>query len=116
MSVKLIYLQHQCRLLGSSVIEFSTRLCDVWCNDSSSILVGLPVSVLFCSGLGTILYLVITGFKVPVYLGSSFAYIAAMQYAISAMDGDVSASIRILLIGLIYVVVAGILKTTGTSG
>lgn len=81
------------------------------------ILVGLPVSVaLFCSGLGTILYLVITGFKVPVYLGSSFAYIAAMQYAISAMDGDVSASQSgILLIGLIYVVVAGILKTTGTE-
>lgn len=78
------------------------------------ILVGLPVSVaLFCSGLGTIIYLIITGFKVPVYLGSSFAYIAAMQYAISAMGGDVSASqTGIFLVGLIYVAVAAILKVT----
>ena len=81
------------------------------------ILVGLPVSVaLFCSGIGTIIYLVITGFKVPVYLGSSFAYIAAMQYAISAMGGDVSASqTGIFLIGLIYVIIAALLKVTGSD-
>lgn len=81
------------------------------------ILVGLPVSVaLFCSGIGTIIYLVITGFKVPVYLGSSFAYIAAMQYAISAMGGDVSASqTGIFLIGLIYVIIAALLKVTGAD-
>lgn len=78
------------------------------------ILVGLPVSVaLFASGIGTLIYLVITNFKVPVYLGSSFAYIAAMQYAIKAMGGDISASqTGIFLVGLIYVVVAGILKVT----
>ena len=44
------------------------------------ILTGFPVSVaLFASGLGTIIYSFITQFKVPVYLGSSFAYIAAVQ-------------------------------------
>lgn len=81
------------------------------------ILVGLPVSVaLFCSGIGTLIYLLITGFKVPVYLGSSFAYIAAMQYAISAMGGDVSASqTGIFLVGLIYVAVAAILKVTSSA-
>ena len=80
------------------------------------LVVGLPVSVaLFCSGIGTIIYLLITGFNVPVYLGSSFAYIAAMQYAIKAMDGDVSASqTGLILIGLVYVTVAIILKFTGT--
>lgn len=81
------------------------------------ILVGLPVSVaLFCSGIGTLIYLFITGFKVPVYLGSSFAYIAAMQYAISSMGGDVSASqTGIFLVGLIYVAVAAILKVTSSA-
>lgn len=81
------------------------------------ITVGLPVSVaLFCSGLGTIIYLLCTGFQVPVYLGSSFAYIAAMQYAIGAMGGDVSASqTGIILIGLIYILVALILRFTGTK-
>lgn len=81
------------------------------------LLVGLPVSVaLFCSGIGTIIYLAITGFKVPVYLGSSFAYIAAMQYAISALGGDVSASqTGIFLVGLIYVIIAAILKFTGSE-
>lgn len=81
------------------------------------ILIGLPVSVaLFCSGIGTIIYLIVTKFKVPVYLGSSFAYIAAMQYAIAALGGDVSASqTGIFLIGLIYVVIAMVLKVSGTA-
>lgn len=80
------------------------------------IVVGLPVSVaLFCSGIGTIIYLLLTGFNVPVYLGSSFAYISAMKYAMEAMGGDISASqTGIMLIGLIYVIVAIILKFTGT--
>lgn len=81
------------------------------------ILVGMPVSVaLFCSGLGTLIYLIITSFKVPVYLGSSFAYIAAMQYATQAMGGDPSASqTGIILVGLIYVLVAGILNFTKST-
>ncbi len=80
------------------------------------LVVGLPVSVaLFCSGVGTIIYLLITGFNVPVYLGSSFAYIAAMKYAIEAMNGDISASqTGLVMIGLIYVLVAIVLKFTGT--
>ncbi|CDZ75191.1 Uracil permease [Peptoniphilus sp. ING2-D1G] len=80
------------------------------------LVVGLPVSVaLFCSGIGTIIYLVITGFNVPVYLGSSFAYIAAMKYAIDAMNGDISASqTGLIMIGLVYVLVAVVLKFTGT--
>ena len=33
-----------------------------------------------------------TGFKVPVYLGSSFAFITAMSLAMKEMGGDVSAA------------------------
>ena len=79
------------------------------------ILTGYPVSVaLFASGLGTIIYSIITRFKVPVYLGSSFAYISAVVLAKEALGGDVSAAqTGLMLIGLIYVAVALVIKTTG---
>lgn len=76
---------------------------------------GFPVSVaLFASGVGTLIYTGITKGKVPVYLGSSFAYITAVQLAVSAMSGDVSAAqTGLILIGLIYVIVALIIKVIG---
>lgn len=79
------------------------------------ILTGFPVSVaLFASGVGTILYTLITKGKVPVYLGSSFAYISAVQIAVAAMSGDVSAAqTGLMLIGLIYVIVAILIKFIG---
>ncbi len=43
------------------------------------IITGLDISVaLFASGVGTLLFHIVTGFKVPVYLGSSFAFIPAI--------------------------------------
>ena len=57
------------------------------------LILGMPVSVaLFASGIGTLIYQVATQFKVPVYLGSSFAYISAMALAIKEMGGDISAA------------------------
>lgn len=81
------------------------------------ILLGLPVSAaLFASGIGTLLYQIATKAKVPVYLGSSFAYITAMSVAMEQMNGDISAAqTGILLVGLIYVIVAAIVKTIGTK-
>ena len=44
------------------------------------ILVGIdPAIALFSSGLGTLAHLTVTKYKIPAYMGSSFAYIAAMQ-------------------------------------
>ncbi|MEG0177465.1 uracil-xanthine permease family protein [Anaerorhabdus sp.] len=79
------------------------------------ILTGFPISVaLFASGIGTIIYSIITKFKVPVYLGSSFAYISAVVIAVEAMGGSVDASqTGLMLVGLIYVVVAIIIKFVG---
>jgi len=81
------------------------------------LILGMPVSVaLFASGVGTLIYQVATNFKVPVYLGSSFAYISAMSVAIKAMDGNVSAAqTGILFVGLIYVLIAGLVKMVGTK-
>ena len=81
------------------------------------LILGMPVSVaLFCSGVGTLIYQFATKSKVPVYLGSSFAFIAAMQYAIEQMGGDVSAAqTGVILTGLIYVLVALGVKWIGTG-
>ena len=79
------------------------------------ILTGLPVSVaLFASGLGTLIYILATKAKVPVYLGSSFAYISAVMIAKESMGGDVSAAqTGLILVGLVYVAVALIVKVIG---
>lgn len=79
------------------------------------IITGLPVSVaLFASGLGTLIYIVATKAKVPVYLGSSFAYLGAVLTAKEAMGGDVSAAqTGLILVGLVYVVFALVIKAIG---
>lgn len=81
------------------------------------ILTGMPVSVaLFASGIGTLIYIAITKMKVPVYLGSSFAFIAAVNIARESMGGDVSgAQTGIILVGLVYVIVSFIVKLVGTK-
>ncbi|MCZ0717530.1 NCS2 family nucleobase:cation symporter [Aerococcus sp. YH-aer221] len=81
------------------------------------LLLGMPVSVaLFCSGLGTLIYQFATKSQVPVYLGSSFAFIAAMKYAIEQMGGDPSAAqTGVIMTGIIYVIVALFVKALGTK-
>ncbi|KXT74014.1 Uracil permease [Streptococcus sp. DD10] len=81
------------------------------------LILGMPVSVaLFASGVGTLIYMISTGFKVPVYLGSSFAFITAMALAMKEMGGDVSAAqTGVILTGLIYVIVAASVKFAGTG-
>jgi len=81
------------------------------------IILGLPISVgLLMSGAGTLIYHFITKSKVPVYLGSSFAFIGAMQIAIEQFDGDISASqTGIIISGAAYVLIAVLSKWTGTE-
>lgn len=81
------------------------------------ILTGLPIAVaLLMSGVGTLIYQVMTKAKVPVYLGSSFAFIGAMQIAIEQLDGDVSASqTGIMIAGLTYILIALISIKAGTK-
>ena len=81
------------------------------------LILGMPVSVaLFASGVGTLIYQVATQFKVPVYLGSSFAYISAMALAIKEMGGDISAAqTGVFFVGLLYVLLAALVKAIGTK-
>ena len=81
------------------------------------LILGMPVSVaLFASGVGTLIYMFATGFRVPVYLGSSFAFITAMSLAMKEMGGDVSAAqTGVILTGFVYVLVAASVRFAGTN-
>lgn len=81
------------------------------------LILGMPVSVaLFASGVGTLIYMISTGFRVPVYLGSSFAFITAMSLAMKELGGDVSAAqTGVILTGLVYVLVAASVRFAGTK-
>ena len=99
----LLSLQHVFAMFGATILV--------------PLILGMPVSVaLFASGLGTLIYMVATQFKVPVYLGSSFAFISAMAFAMKQMNGDVSAAQSgVVLVGLVYVVVALAVKLIETK-
>ncbi|MBQ2771811.1 MAG: uracil-xanthine permease [Methanocorpusculum sp.] len=70
------------------------------------ILTGLPVSVaLFCAGIGTLIFHLVTKGKVPVFLGSSFAFIAAIQ-VVAATEGIEFATGGIVAAGCVYLLLA----------
>ena len=71
----------------------------------------IPVA-LVASGIGTLLYLLCTKGKSPVYLGSSFAFIAPL--AAAYLKGGISgAMVGVMAVGLIYIIVASIIHFTG---
>jgi uracil permease len=79
------------------------------------LLTGLDVGVaLVASGVGTLIYIACTKGKVPVYLGSSFAYIGAISVA-GATNGFSSAYVGLMVVGIIYAVVATIIRFTGNG-
>jgi uracil permease len=76
-------------------------------------LVGLsPAIALISSGLGTLAFILLTKWKVPAYLGSSFAYIAPV-IAAKAHGGIGEAMVGTFLAGLVYTIVALIIKKAG---
>ena len=74
-------------------------------------ILSVPVT-LFASGVGTLIYILCTKGKSPVYLGSSFAFITPMVLAY-AKSGQPGVLIGIMGVGLFYVLVALIVKFTG---
>ncbi len=77
------------------------------------VLVDLSPSIaLISSGLGTIAFLIITKWQVPAYLGSSFAFIAPI-IAAQATGGPGAAMIGSFIVGLVYGIVALIIKKAG---
>ncbi|MFZ7131468.1 MAG: uracil-xanthine permease family protein [Eubacteriales bacterium] len=93
--------QHLLAMFGSTVLV--------------PILTGLDTSIaLLCAGLGTLLFHFISGGKVPVFLGSSFAFIGAIamtltQYGLGAVKGGIIGA------GLVYVIMSFIIKAVGAD-
>lgn len=79
------------------------------------ILVGIdPGIALVSSGLGTMVYLITTKGKIPAYLGSSFAFIAAMQMLMKS-DGYPAIAQGAMTTGLVYLIVSLIIKKIGSD-
>src|SRR5574341_421585 len=77
------------------------------------ILVGIDPSIaLFSSGLGTLAHLTVTKYKIPAYMGSSFAYILAMQ-SLMKSDGIAAVAQGAVVGGFVYLLVALIVKFVG---
>ena len=76
-------------------------------------------AALFGAGVGTIVYQLFTKFRSPVFLGSSFAFIgsmvAAFAGAVSASAGFAGIILGAVFAGLVYVVIAIIIKIAGVK-
>lgn len=73
-----------------------------------------PAVALVTSGLGTLVYLALTRGRIPAYLGSSFAFIAPL-IAATKVAGVEAALMAAAIAGLVYVVVAFFIWTSGVD-
>lgn len=78
-----------------------------------------PSAALFGAGIGTLVYVLFTRAKSPVFLGSSFAFIGSMSAAfagaVSTQAGYAGLIIGAIFAGLVYVVIALIIKLAGVD-
>ena len=87
---------------------------------------GLPLSIqttLFFAGIGTLFFHICTRLKVPAFLGSSFAYLGGFS-AVAALDSGATMepSVKlqyacggIVVAGLLYVILAAVIKLVGVK-
>ncbi len=78
-----------------------------------------PSAALFGAGIGTLIYALFTKFKSPVFLGSSFAFLGSMAAAfaggVSVALGYLGLILGAIFAGLVYVVIAIIVKFAGVK-
>ena len=102
----LMGIQHVIAMFGSTVL--------------APILMGFdPNLAVFMSGIGTLIFFIITGGKVPSYLGSSFAFIsvviAATGYAGKGANANVGLALGgIIACGFVYMLVGLLVQVIGT--
>ncbi|MGE9966452.1 uracil-xanthine permease family protein [Limosilactobacillus mucosae] len=94
-------LQHMFSMFGSTVLV--------------PILVGLnPGIALFSSGVGTLMYLLITRHKIPAYMGSSFSFIVPMM-ALMKSTGYPGIAQGTIAVGCVYLLVSLIVTMIGSD-
>ncbi len=102
----LLSMQHVFAMFGATI------LVPILVNGAAgSEVLSIPVA-LVSSGIGTLIYIVCTRGKSPVYLGSSFAFITPMIVGF-ASAGKAGVFSGIMAVGLVYVLVALIVKAAG---
>ena len=101
-------LQHVFAMFGATI------LVPILVNSAAGeVVLTIPVA-LVTSGIGTLIYILCTKGKSPVYLGSSFAFIAPLAAAF--VKGGISGAMTgVMVVGLIYVVFAIIIKFAGKN-
>jgi len=73
-----------------------------------------PAIALLSSGVGTLLYLIITKGQIPGYLGSSFAFIAPL-IAVSSASGPGEAMFGVMMVGFVYIVCSAFIWKFGVD-
>ncbi|AHI53405.1 uracil-xanthine permease family protein [Spiroplasma culicicola] len=68
---------------------------------------------LFCAGVGTLIYIALTSAKVPIYLGSSFAYMTVI--GLGWQDWGNAVFIAVFAVGVVYVILGFIIHWTGSA-
>ena len=104
----ILALQHVFAMFGATI------LVPILVNSAAGeVVLTIPVA-LVTSGIGTLIYILCTKEKSPVYLGSSFAFIAPLAAAF--VKGGISGAMTgVMAVGLIYVVFAIIIKFAGKN-
>jgi len=98
----LLSLQHLFAMFGSTVFV--------------PLVVGISPSIaLISSGVGTLIFIIITKGKVPSYLGSSFAFIIPMATLIKAGNGPGAAFTGVFITGVVYALVALLINRVGVD-
>ncbi len=104
----LLGLQHMFAMFGATVLV--------------PLITGLDVSTtLLMAGIGTLLFHLITKGKVPAFLGSSFAYLGGYAIIAPLIDGKPNTEMLpyacggVLVSGVIYLIMAGLIKAFGAS-
>ncbi|MFW6287829.1 MAG: uracil-xanthine permease family protein [bacterium] len=99
--VIILALQHMFAMFGATILVPALTGLD-------------PAVALFTSGLGTLVFHVINKGKVPAYLGSSFAFIAPIIAAVSD-SGVAGAMVGIIGAGVVYIIIAILIKLIGSG-
>lgn len=104
----ILALQHVFAMFGATI------LVPILVNSAAGeTVLTIPVA-LVTSGIGTLIYILCTRGKSPVYLGSSFAFIAPLAAAF-LKGGVAGAMTGIMAVGLIYVIFAIVIKFIGKN-
>ena len=74
-----------------------------------------PAAALFGAGAGSIVYPLFTRFKSPVFLGSSFTFLGALQAAATQNYGYWGLIIGVTFAGLVYVIIALVIRFVGAG-